>query len=820
MDSGHQLPARRSSGIRRRTPGSPTSPDRVGEDLRPKPPNGGGEDSPPWIFLSYCHEDAHWREEFSSQLAVAESQGLVKVFFDGCIEDGASWELDVQEAISKASVAILLLTRRFLTSEYSIHKEMKPLLERLARGEDVRIIPVLVEPCHWWLVPGLSQLQIVTFSKGQEVGKGRALSELPPNEIQAEVAQQAWKILKGLVVIPPDDPDRPNSALAVPSVSSTTTAKAIRAGSNVIDAKRRFRDLFDLLSEFEVCTTVRSLGHEIPAADVVRDLPNPYRALNPLLGGVELFPADTWRDPVSLELCATGSKHSDPGWCLVPLRLLEDANAIKDPWRFRGSALTRNDLVGSHLDRVYDRFVVISFRPYLSWDYEWGFIALDNAGERSGQRSEMLPSIFGETLSAFRSLDHTRHAPLHTYGAVNRELFRVPNRFNVDTTAADAWVPDGGHGLWSLRIPKRRLIEVTPSEFRRIDPPRLRGFEFDTAPVRTGAVSRVPSFANILNTVNGIYTSGRIGPDQFKCDMETVLRVGTSVIDDQRRFRNRIDPVLGDSVNGGTGLNEHVWRVCADWYQNVIGHIANARAFTNLLRPCAETPHALHFMGHGQTLQASVGNPQLGDGTPPVEEWTEAWLGDELDNGTPAARGARVRAAELCFDVLFLAACCSSGTTTSSPMSTRVFEWDFVIDDSRSPSAYHPESHPSGDSEVAALANGGSTLRFSLPEIKTRGAGYYLIFLSGIDLRSSFMELVYVARRDGRSILENPEEDRLIKEIVLDESGWSSGAAAVNAPSGPADLSGWGDMPARCPWNGLELWREPVCPKGGTPAVS
>jgi hypothetical protein len=125
MDSGgNKLPVGKPRRSQKRTAGSLTSPVKAEARIWTDPPNGGGENSLPLIFLSYCHEDAHWREEFSRQLAVAESQDLVKVFFDRRIKGGTRWEPAIRDAISHASVAILLLTPRFLASEFSIERNL------------------------------------------------------------------------------------------------------------------------------------------------------------------------------------------------------------------------------------------------------------------------------------------------------------------------------------------------------------------------------------------------------------------------------------------------------------------------------------------------------------------------------------------------------------------------------------------------------------------------------------------------------------------------------------------------------------------------
>ncbi|HSF38176.1 MAG TPA: toll/interleukin-1 receptor domain-containing protein [Thermoanaerobaculia bacterium] len=194
------------------------------------------------IFIGYAHESDRWLAQVRLPFKPAEQLGKVEVFSDRDIADGEDFEDSIESRLRRAKVAILLIDSHFLTSEYSLTKEVPLLLEREARGE-VRIIPILVEHCHWWLFPWLQRIQIRKFDK-------LALSELPRNRVQTHLSAFAWEILESLGVKPPEqpDPDRPSPG------SPVVTLGAL-GGSVVrlLNARHRFgraRDVKDLAAFF------------------------------------------------------------------------------------------------------------------------------------------------------------------------------------------------------------------------------------------------------------------------------------------------------------------------------------------------------------------------------------------------------------------------------------------------------------------------------------------------------------------------------------------------------------------------------------------
>jgi serine/threonine protein kinase len=98
---------------------------------------------PVQIFISYAHEDAHWREEFERMLAPASERGLVGVWSDESIVAGEEWSRNIQKALASARIGLLLVTDHFLQSKFITQVELANLL-RSARngGVSIRWVPV------------------------------------------------------------------------------------------------------------------------------------------------------------------------------------------------------------------------------------------------------------------------------------------------------------------------------------------------------------------------------------------------------------------------------------------------------------------------------------------------------------------------------------------------------------------------------------------------------------------------------------------------------------------------------------------------------
>lgn len=104
------------------------------------------------IFICYAHEDGLWKNELLDHLRSLQREPIV--WSDEQIEGGDDWLKEIEQAMSEAQVAIVLISRDSLGSKFIRSKEVPYLLERRAE-EGVKVIPLLVRDCphkaHEWL---------------------------------------------------------------------------------------------------------------------------------------------------------------------------------------------------------------------------------------------------------------------------------------------------------------------------------------------------------------------------------------------------------------------------------------------------------------------------------------------------------------------------------------------------------------------------------------------------------------------------------------------------------------------------------------------
>jgi tetratricopeptide (TPR) repeat protein len=134
----------------------------------------------PSIFISYSHKDEEWKDRLVTHLGVLVNEGILDVWEDRQIEAGDDWKPEIENALNKAAVAILMISANFLSSKFILGEEVPKLLKRRSE-EGIRIIPVIVKPCAWNQVRWLSPIQ----SRPKD---GRPLSSGSENQIDADLA--------------------------------------------------------------------------------------------------------------------------------------------------------------------------------------------------------------------------------------------------------------------------------------------------------------------------------------------------------------------------------------------------------------------------------------------------------------------------------------------------------------------------------------------------------------------------------------------------------------------------------------------------------
>ena len=82
------------------------------------------------VFISYSHQDAEWMDKIRSHLTVIQQTDRLDIWSDERIEAGQYWQQEIDAAIAKARVAVLLLTPDFFSSKFIQNDELPKILKR------------------------------------------------------------------------------------------------------------------------------------------------------------------------------------------------------------------------------------------------------------------------------------------------------------------------------------------------------------------------------------------------------------------------------------------------------------------------------------------------------------------------------------------------------------------------------------------------------------------------------------------------------------------------------------------------------------------
>jgi hypothetical protein len=118
----------------------------------------------PNVFISYCHSDRDYLDRLLIHLKPLEKEGLIDLWVDTRLRAGDRWKKEIERALGKATVAILLVSADFLASEFITDNELPPILKG-AEEKGTRIIPLIVKPCRFTRDKNLRHFQAINDPK-------------------------------------------------------------------------------------------------------------------------------------------------------------------------------------------------------------------------------------------------------------------------------------------------------------------------------------------------------------------------------------------------------------------------------------------------------------------------------------------------------------------------------------------------------------------------------------------------------------------------------------------------------------------------------
>lgn len=134
------------------------------------------------VFISYSHRDKQWLERLRIHLRPLERESVFDVWDDTRIAAGQNWRNEIQRAVQAARVAVLLVSKDFLASDFIVENELPPLLQA-ASSKGLTVLPVILSPCRFEQTKSLFELQAVnspsrTLAEMTEAEQDRVFVEL------------------------------------------------------------------------------------------------------------------------------------------------------------------------------------------------------------------------------------------------------------------------------------------------------------------------------------------------------------------------------------------------------------------------------------------------------------------------------------------------------------------------------------------------------------------------------------------------------------------------------------------------------------------
>ncbi|MFZ2286213.1 MAG: leucine-rich repeat domain-containing protein [Bacteroidales bacterium] len=111
------------------------------------------------IFICYSHKDAHWREEVEESIRTMQLEGIeVDYWSDSRLKTSDDWREEIFNALSKSKIAILLVSKSFLASEFVQKEELPRILDK-AKNAELRVMSIIINYCRFKENSKLSKYQ-------------------------------------------------------------------------------------------------------------------------------------------------------------------------------------------------------------------------------------------------------------------------------------------------------------------------------------------------------------------------------------------------------------------------------------------------------------------------------------------------------------------------------------------------------------------------------------------------------------------------------------------------------------------------------------
>ncbi len=99
-------------------------------------------------FISYSHSDEYIVKRLHTHMSQLKREGTLTSWFDGEILVGSTLDENIKVELEKADLFIAIVSPDYLNSAYCYDIEFQRALAKFQIGQ-VRIIPIIAQPCDW-----------------------------------------------------------------------------------------------------------------------------------------------------------------------------------------------------------------------------------------------------------------------------------------------------------------------------------------------------------------------------------------------------------------------------------------------------------------------------------------------------------------------------------------------------------------------------------------------------------------------------------------------------------------------------------------------
>ena len=196
------------------------------------------------VFVSYSHADKKWLQSIQVVMKQIEREHQIEYWDDTRIKAGSDWRRTIEDALSAARVAILLISHDFLASDFITNDEL-PRLLKAAEDGGLAILPVIVRPSRFSSIPSLSRIQSLN-------SPDKSLAKLPTwrrEEILTELVEEVLRLLKA----PPPTVGPLDNTISRPLSTSAPADPLVERG---ISAPERYLSLTGMRLALARCKAV------------------------------------------------------------------------------------------------------------------------------------------------------------------------------------------------------------------------------------------------------------------------------------------------------------------------------------------------------------------------------------------------------------------------------------------------------------------------------------------------------------------------------------------------------------------------------------